>query len=100
MWPARENRLSHGTVEAGVAKDLGAIWASLARAPLCADHHRSGHASMLTLAFAPQRSRVVSVDGASSSDSDSICRRPIFLFGVSGSISSVEGMWCRFLDVT
>lgn len=28
MWPAKENSLSHDTVEAGVAKYLFAIWAS------------------------------------------------------------------------
>lgn len=83
MWPAKENRLSHGTAEAGVAKYLCAIRASLPWAPVCADHHCRGH---------------VAVDRASTSDSDSdpISRRAIFFFG--GSIFFLEGCGTGFLS--
>lgn len=84
MWPATENSLSHGTVDAGVARYLRASRASLSWHPEWAAHHCKGQSSMLILGSALYLCMSLSgCTSSSDSESEPICRRFIFFLGGS-----------------
>ncbi len=82
MWPATEKSLSHGTIDAGVARYLQASRASLSWAPEWAAHHCKGQSSTLMLGSALYLCTALSgCTSSSDSESEPIWRRLIFFLG-------------------
>lgn len=82
--------LSHGTVDAGVARYLRASGASLSWAPAWDDHHCKGQSSILVVGSALYLCMALSgCTSSSDSESEPICRRRFIFF--LGGPSSVCG---------